>query len=101
MADVQLSGGYMHSGYPIMTHLDVATGRDGQLAKVLDLERLKREGSWGHFHELGHNRQEGAWTFAGTGEVTCNLFTLYAMDTVVGIEPWEHPWLAGGRERRP
>jgi len=101
VADVQLSGGYMHSGYPIMTHLDVATGRDGQLAKVLDLERLKREGSWGHFHELGHNRQEGAWTFAGTGEVTCNLFTLYAMDTVVGIEPWEHPWLAGGRERSP
>ena len=101
VADVQLSAGYMHSGYPIMTHLDVATGRDGGLAKVLDLERLKREGSWGHFHELGHNRQERAWTFAGTGEVTCNLFTLYAMDTVVGIEPWEHPWLAGGRERAP
>ncbi|MCA8920235.1 MAG: M60 family metallopeptidase, partial [Planctomycetes bacterium] len=99
VADVQLSAGYMHSGYPIMTHLDVATPQDGRPARVLDLERLRREGSWGHFHELGHNHQRGDWTFAGTGEVTCNLFTLYVMDTVVGIEPWEHPWLAGGRAK--
>lgn len=101
VADVQLSAGYMHSGYPIMTHLDVATPKDGRPAPVLDLERLRREGSWGHFHELGHNHQQRAWTFAGTGEVTCNLFTLYVMDTVVGIEPWQHPWLKGGRARAP
>jgi hypothetical protein len=101
VADVQISAGYMHSGYPIMTHLDVATPKDGRPAKVLHLEHLAKEGSWGHFHELGHNRQEDAWTFQGTGEVTCNLFTLYAMEKVVGIEPWEHPWLKGGRKRAP
>ncbi|MEZ6189640.1 MAG: M60 family metallopeptidase, partial [Planctomycetota bacterium] len=99
VADVQLSGGYMHSGYPIVTHLDVATPQGGRPPLVLDLERLEREGSWGHFHELGHNHQQRAWTFAGTTEVTCNLFTLYVMDTVVGIEPWEHPWLASGRTK--
>ncbi|MEZ6184473.1 MAG: M60 family metallopeptidase [Planctomycetota bacterium] len=78
---------------------DVATPQGGRPPLVLDLERLEREGSWGHFHELGHNHQQRAWTFAGTTEVTCNLFTLYVMDTVVGIEPWEHPWLASGRTK--
>ncbi len=95
VADAQISAGYMHSGYPIMTWLDVATPGDGRPAPVLDVETLRREGNWGYFHELGHNRQRGEWTFAGTGEVTCNLFTLYSMDRVVGIEPGEHPSLAG------
>ena len=34
------------------------------------------------FHEMGHNHQHPDWTFRGTGEVTCNLFTLYVMETV-------------------
>ena len=25
--------------------------------------------------------------------MTCNLFTLYSMERVIGIVPWEHPWL--------
>ena len=33
-------------------------------------------------HELGHNHQSGDWTFEGTGEVTCNLFALHAIDTI-------------------
>ncbi len=94
VADVQISAGYMHAGYPIMTHLDVAEP-DG---RTLNLELLAKEGSWGHFHELGHNLQEPSWTFAGTGEVTCNLFSLYSMHEVCGIEPWEHPWLVGHRK---
>ncbi len=79
VADVQISAGYMHSGYPIMTHLDAAeamASREKMLA-----------GQWGLFHELGHNHQEGDWTFAGTGEVTCNLFSLYIMETVCGRAP--------------
>lgn len=76
--DEQISAGYMHSGYPIMTHLDVQkTG--------VNLELLTRgDEMWGFFHELGHNHQEGDWTFEGTGEVTVNLFTIYAMETVCG-----------------
>ncbi|MBT5121045.1 MAG: hypothetical protein HOM34_10020 [Planctomycetes bacterium] len=98
VADVLISAGYMHSGYPVMTHLDVAEARDGQMAHVLDVERLRNEGSWGHFHEWGHNRQKSSWTFSGTGEVTCNLFSLHAGEIMSGIEPWENPWLVGQKE---
>jgi hypothetical protein len=48
---------------------------------MTSLETLKK-GSWGLLHELGHNHQEGDWTFDGTGEVTCNLFALHAIDTI-------------------
>jgi hypothetical protein len=76
-ADVEISAGYMHSGYPIMTHLDAAP-------RMVDLALLSTKGDWGLFHEMGHNHQQPSWTFDGTGEVTCNLFTLYVLDTVVG-----------------
>ncbi len=75
--DVQISAGYMHSGYPIMTHLDV-------VEKSLDVAHLTANGSWGHFHELGHNHQSPDWTFDGTVEVTVNLFTLHTYDKVLG-----------------
>ncbi|MBX3097315.1 MAG: M60 family metallopeptidase, partial [Fimbriimonadaceae bacterium] len=80
VADAQISAGYMHAGYPIMTWLDV-------VPLVSDVARLKTEGTWGHFHEVGHNVQESAWTFGGTGEVTCNIFTLYTFDMLVGSRP--------------
>ncbi len=101
VADVQISNGYMHAGYPIMMHLDVAEPRGGRPAPVLDVERLRAEGSWGHFHELGHNLQRGWWTFAGTGEVTCNLFSLHALERVCGVEPWEAEWLAKQKRKGP
>ena len=79
VADVQISAGYMHSGYPIMTHLDAA--------KAMVSAEMMRKGQWGLFHELGHNHQDGMWTFGGTGEVTCNLFSLYILETVCGAKP--------------
>ncbi|MGE0480600.1 MAG: M60 family metallopeptidase [Phycisphaerae bacterium] len=78
VTDVQISAGYMHAGYPIMTHLDVEQ-------HIVDVERLRRGDAWGFFHELGHNFQHGDWTFDGTGEVTCNLFTLHALETVCAL----------------
>ena len=75
VADEQISAGYMHSGYPIMTHLDAAP-------RFVDLAHLATEGDWGMFHEMGHNHQHPDWTFDGTVEVTCNLFSLYLMETV-------------------
>jgi hypothetical protein len=79
VADVQISNGYMHSGYPIMTHLDVA-------GHVTNLARMQA-GSWGHFHEIGHNHQSSDWTFEGTTEVTCNIFSLYVMEKLCGKPP--------------
>ena len=78
--DTQISAGYMHSGYPIMTFLDHSVEHSLSTAEM-------KAGSWGHFHELGHNHQQGDWTFDGTTEVTCNLFSLYVMETVCGKEP--------------
>lgn len=74
VTDEQISAGYMHSGYPIMTFLD-------QTRNFSSRESLLR-GNWGIFHELGHNHQVGDWTFEGTGEVTCNLFTLFVLESL-------------------
>jgi len=80
VADQQLSAGYMHSGYPLMCHLD-------QAAHLVDAVHLTTEGNWGFFHEVGHNHQSDLWTFDGTVEVTVNLFTLYAYEQAAGIPP--------------
>ena len=81
VADVQISAGYMHSGYPIMTHLDAASF-------MTDTNGLTEHG-WGPYHELGHNHQSPLWTFEGTTEVTCNIFTLYVLETVCGVNDAE------------
>ena len=79
-ADVQLCAGWMHAGYPIM--IPVVTAKE-----LVALDALKTQGDWGFFHELGHNHQNGDWTFEGTGEVTVNFFTLYDMEHICGILP--------------
>jgi hypothetical protein len=74
--DEQIGGGYMHSGYPIMAHLDVAS-------TIVNAAMIaKGEATWGFFHEIGHNHQAPEWTFDGAGEVTVNLFTMYVHDKV-------------------
>lgn len=77
--DRQISVGYMHAGYPIMTFEDVAN-------TFTDVKKLRsKDFPWGFYHELGHNFQESAWTFDGTGEVTNNLFSLYGCERINGI----------------
>jgi hypothetical protein len=79
--DVQISAGYMHSGYPIMTHLDAAP-------LMVERARLTAgDTAWGLYHEMGHNHQSPDWTFEGTGEVTVNLFTLYVIDQLCHLSP--------------
>ncbi|MCX7819891.1 MAG: M60 family metallopeptidase [Kiritimatiellae bacterium] len=91
--DVQISAGYMHSGYPIMTHADQY--------EVLVSRAAVLQGQWGLFHELGHNHQEPDWTFEGTAEVTVNLFTLYVLETVCGRPPLTgHPQITPQAQRR-
>ena len=87
--DKQISAGYMHSGYPIMTGLDVAP--DFVNAPLILTNGDGKAKSWGFFHEMGHNHQQPDWTFDGTGEVTNNVFVLYIMDTVCGITSHQHP----------
>ena len=47
-SDVQISCGYLHSGYPIMTHLDICEREHDEC--IFDLEKLKARGNWGIFH---------------------------------------------------
>jgi len=91
VTDVQISAGYMHSGYPIMTFLDVAPVFPDREALW---KRAADGGDWGFFHEMGHNHQSGDWTFDGTGEVTVNLFSLYVLDRVFNVRRGGHPAVA-------
>jgi len=80
VCDQQISAGYMHSGYPIMTFLDVVE-TNVSAAKLT----TAGEKGWGQWHELGHNHQDAMWTPSGGGEVTVNLFSLYVLNTVHGL----------------
>lgn len=82
VADVQISAGFMHSGYPIMLHLPEA-------AEMVTFNRIKFPG-WGFHHEVGHNHQRGDFTFEGTGEVTNNVLAMYVYHAVLGKD-----WLIG------
>lgn len=91
VADIQISAGYMHSGYPIMTLLDIPK-------VMVDKTRMMAKGHggvWGLFHEMGHNHQSGDWTFGGTGEVTCNLFTLYVFERACNMPVSAHQRISG------
>lgn len=93
VADRQISNGWLHAGYPIMANIDVAP-------KMVNLQGLENpekdvEGAWGFWHELGHNHQKPEWTFNGTTEVTCNLFSLFVEEKIRGVAPKNHPWLKG------
>jgi hypothetical protein len=86
--DRQISAGWMHSGYPIMAHIDSA-------GDLTNLEQLRSSGDWGAFHELGHNHQWGPAVLPGTTEATVNLWSVRAMEQVIGLDrSLAHPALA-------
>ena len=76
--DVQISAGWMHSGYPFMAH-------DLSVPSVVNLTQISEEGDWGMFHELGHNHQWMPSTLPGTTETGCNFASIYLMEELVGI----------------
>lgn len=82
VADVQISAGYMHSGYPIMIPTSASL-------EMVTFGRLKFPG-WGFYHEIGHNHQRGDFTFQGTGEVTNNVIGMYCYHEVL-----KKDWLIG------
>ena len=101
VCDVQISAGYMHSGYPVMVHLDQVDPAKcaADSPPVVDIEALEARGSWGMYHELGHNRQLGAYTFSGTTEVTVNIFTLFTMHRINHVGEPNHAPAAPPRLR--
>ncbi len=82
VADVQISAGFMHSGYPIMLHLPEAR-------EMVTLSRLQFPG-WGFHHEIGHNHQRPYFTFEGTVEVTNNVLCMHVYHAVL-----KKDWLIG------
>jgi hypothetical protein len=77
--DIQISAGWMHSGYPFMAHTV-------SVANVVNLSHISTQGDWGLFHELGHNHQWMSATLPGNTETTCNLFSAYIMTELVGVD---------------
>ncbi|XP_028321264.1 TRPM8 channel-associated factor homolog [Gouania willdenowi] len=79
VTDVQISHGWMHSGYPIMAHKSTA-------GKLINIKQAKVTSLWGFIHELGHNQQRGCWEFRPhTTEATCNLWSVYVHEEVIGL----------------
>ncbi|MGK0357850.1 MAG: hypothetical protein ACI9U2_000133 [Bradymonadia bacterium] len=72
--DRQISAGWGHSGFPIMTNLP------------WNLARLGADGDeWGVWHELGHNHQQFClWSSRFGTESTVNLFSLHAQEAITG-----------------
>ncbi|XP_051814056.1 TRPM8 channel-associated factor homolog [Acanthochromis polyacanthus] len=79
VTDVQISHGWMHAGYPIMTHRSTS-------AELVSTDHARSKGLWGPIHELGHNQQRACWEFPpNTTECTCNLWSVYVHEQVLGI----------------
>jgi glucose/arabinose dehydrogenase len=73
--DVQNSAGAAHAGFPIQAY-------QKHWGNLADWDELQQNGSWGDFHELGHNHQRSWWTFDGDVEVGVNIFANYALESL-------------------
>jgi len=82
--DVQISVGWLHAGYP--TQGPTAAG-----GELVDIDSLMTSGSWGWYHELGHEAQrrpdkswgwDNPYTFDGAVEATVNIFTSHVYDEI-------------------
>ncbi len=75
--DQQISVGFGHSGYPAMGYYSWADSfTSGSFLKG---------GSWGLWHEIGHNHQRPPFTFTDCGEITVNLFSAIAQTQALAI----------------
>uniref|UniRef100_A0A668T5G3 Peptidase M60 domain-containing protein n=1 Tax=Oreochromis aureus TaxID=47969 RepID=A0A668T5G3_OREAU len=92
VTDVQISAGWMHSGYPIMAH-------HASAAEVVDVKKGKQ--MWGPIHELGHNQQRSCWEFRPhTTDATCNLWSVFVNEEVLGLNRAQaHGFLTSARRK--
>ena len=77
VVDVQISAGWMHSGYPWMAYDSVSD-------EMVDVQHLFDEGEWGPYHELGHNHQYKHFVVMDSTEVSCNFFSAYIQEAING-----------------
>ena len=87
VVDEHIGGGFMHSGYPIMVHhspVKHMLSEDIIADPTLLMKPSKGGANWGFFHEIGHNMQNLDWVFGGTTEVSCNFFSIYMFDRLMG-----------------
>lgn len=87
VVDEHIGGGFMHSGYPIMVHHSPTKNmfsEDIIANPELLMKPSKGGANWGFFHEIGHNMQNLDWVFGGTTEVSCNFFSIYMFDRLIG-----------------
>jgi len=76
VTDIDISHGYMHCGYPIMSYLDQNDAFCVDISPAF-MEKDNLHNFWGEYHEIGHNFQSPQWTFNGMIEVSVNWFTMY------------------------
>ena len=85
ITDQQVAYGYMFTGgYKIVIPDDEST------PNMLNQGFMWKNGSWGHFHELGHRHQFDGLDFRGLGEVSVNLFTMYTFDRLLKKGLYNH-----------
>jgi hypothetical protein len=77
-------------GYMFTTWDRIVVPDDQSCEWMLNEEFIRKNGSWGTFHELGHRHQFAYFDFEGTGEVTVNLYTMYIYDKVLGKGLYNH-----------
>lgn len=74
--DVQLTHGTAHASFPIMFHTWFQLG-DPYVS-------VYRSNAWVAYHEMGHQYQMSAWSYAYGTEVTVNLWSLFAQEKLFG-----------------
>jgi len=79
--DRQLSnpGVALHAGQPVAGHV----GRSVETALTPGFMHSPRV--WGFLHELGHVHQDGAWQLPGSIEASCNLWSVYVSEKLLGV----------------
>ena len=77
--------GWMHSGYPIMGPIEALTS-----SNLLNATALRNKGTWGAFHEFGHNMQWSRYTVGGTTETGCNWWSIVMNEVCIKniIKSW-------------
>ena len=85
-----------HAGYPIMM-------AGPWYPYLLNHKKIGLNYWWGTFHELGHNHQMNDWMWDGWGEVSTNLWSVYILETIAGLErknTWDGMTLFPGKRKK-
>lgn len=85
IVDRQVAYGYM---FTLPERIVVPDDRSTEW--MLDEAFIRKNGSWGHFHELGHRHQFWGIDFDALGEVTVNLYSMYIYDKVLHKGIYNH-----------